>query len=278
MTIIKHAMYSFLMIIMLVVFLLGIITVESRTNRENNAQSSLKRATDNAIESILENQNYVVHSNEEFVATLTEMICDSLISQDGRVKCENCGHRGSKESFTTSVTENNTEFALEHEILKCPSCGNTDSSKISADLTTDDKNLKLTIEIVDADYFKGLLSLNIVEEYTNPTGRIGTCEYATTVIFDEAKIYDTYTIKYYDFNGVLIESYIVRAGDAFPEPSDNIKNQYKITKWGSTLGGGGAEFIVPDTVPLDTVTNNISQYPQYDSSNKCLNLYGNYQP
>lgn len=218
------------MILITVFLLLGIITIESRTNRENNAEITLKRATDNAITSILENQTYTVESNEELVATLTEMICDSLISYN-----------------------------------------NEDD-----DATTPDENLKLTIEIVEADYIKGLLSLNVVEEYTNPIGAIGTCEYATTVVFDEAKIYDTYTINYFDANGILIESYIVKAGDTFPEPDLSIKDQYHITEWGSVIGGGGAKFTVPDTVPLDSNKNNITTYAQYDAESNSINLYGNY--
>jgi len=214
---------------------MGVMTVESRTNRENNTQSALKRATDNAVTSILENQSYSVSSNEQFVATLIEMICDSLISHNG-----------------------------------------------AGDTTTPDKNLKLTVEIVEADYMRGLLSLNIVEEYTNPIGSIGTCEYATTVIFDEVKIYDTYTINYYDANGLMIESYIVKAGDTFPEPSSNIKNQYHITAWYTkvsyTAGGGGNQFIVPATVPIDSITDNITKYEQYDSFTRTVSLYGNYVP
>lgn len=272
-------MYSFVLIIIFAIFTMCVLTVESRTNRENNAQSALKKATNDAIESVLENQNYVVRSNEEFVATLTEMICDSLISHNDAAECHVCGYKGTKSEFETQTTKQETEFTMEYSTLKCPSCGNTDTDKMDIDLTTDDKNLKLTIEIIDADYIKGLLSLNIVEEYTNPIGAIGTCEYATTVVFDAAKIYDTYAIKYCDYSGVLIDSYIVRAGDAFPQPSDSVKRQYGITKWGSEVGGGGAEFIVPDTVPSDNAADGIgmSSYPQFNSVEGTLSLYGNYE-
>lgn len=274
---IKHVMYSFVLILMFIICLLGIMTIESRTNRENNVQKTLKRATDNAVESILENQNYSVHSNKEFVATLTEMICDSLVSNDDRTTCKACGYSGTIDEFHHTVVEHNQEFTFKNKwALRCPHCGNTDTSKIKYDTTTKDDNLKLTIEIVDADYIKGLLSLNIIEEYTNPTGAIGTCEYATTVIYDEAKIYDSYTINYYDVNGLLIESYVVRAGDNFPQPSDSVKNQYHITGWFTNVGGSGHQFVVPDKVPLDSSTNNITQFEQYNATTKSLNLYGNY--
>ena len=264
------------MICVFLVFTLGILTVESRTNRENNVYNSLKRATDDAIESVLEEQVYSVRSNEEFVAALSEMLCNSIISQNEIMKCS-CGYEGTRAFFTK--VEENAEFTLiQTDALKCPNCGTTDMNKISADLTTVDPNLKLVIEVVEADYRRGLLSLNIIQEYTNPMGEIGTCEYSTTVIFDEAKIHDTYVINYYDVTGVLIQSYVVRAGDPWPEPSAEIKSQYGITKWGSSVGGGGTIFTVPSNVPFDTEENNITQYVQYDAATGCVELYGNYQP
>lgn len=217
------------MIVMCVFFTLATITVESRTNRENNAYQTLKRATDSAVSSVLETQKYQIDNNEEFVAALTMMLCDSLISNDGT----------------------------------------------SSDSTTPDKNLKVTIEVVQADYHRGLLSLNIIEEYTNPIGSIGTCEYATTVVFDEAKIYDTYTIRYYDANGIMLASYVVKAGDKWPEPNTLLKEQYRINKWGSTLGGGGDTFTIPSTVPLDSEANNITHFPQYHADTNSVDLYGN---
>lgn len=261
---------------MFLIFTLGILTVESRTNRENNVYNSLKRATDDAIESVLEEQVYSVRSNEQFIAALTEMLCNSIISQNEIMKCQ-CGYEGTQRMFTTNA-EINSEFALFQDIVKCPGCGTTDIAKIDSDLTTVDQNLKLVIEVVEVDYRRGLLALNIIQEYTNPMGAIGTCEYSTTVIFDEAKIHDTYVINYYDVTGVLIQSYVVRAGDPWPEPSDAIKTQYGITAWGTNVGGGGEIFTIPDYVPSDTADNgkNITQYVQYDASTGCVNLYGNY--
>lgn len=274
------------MICMLIIFTLCTLTVESRTNRENNVYNSLKRATDDAIESVLEEKTYSIRSNEQFVAAVTEMLCNSLVSQNEIMKCS-CGYEGRPSA--NEGTEVNAEFAMQSKILRCPNCGTTqiadptssDPTKrkgISPDLTVKDEKLKLTIEVVEADFRRGLLSLNIVEEYTNPMGAIGTCEYATTVIFDEAKIHDTYAINYYDVTGILIESYIVRAGDVWPQPSVDIRNKYKITKWGSLLGGGGETFIVPSNVPADSEVNNITKYIQYDAATGSVNLYGNYQP
>lgn len=226
------------MTIILVFTIMSTLMIESRTNRENNVQRSLKKAADNAITSVIENQSYSINSNEQFVAAVAQMICDSLISNDG----------------TTS------------------------------DSTTPDENLKIVIEVVEADYVKGLISLNIIEEYTNPIGSIGTCEYATTVVFDEAKIHDTYTINYYNANGALISSYIVREGDTFPEPSDGIKSKYHITGWGSVIGGGGSAFTKPATVPesgtMDSSTSLFKQtYSAWWSDDiNGVKLYGNFVP
>lgn len=240
---------------MCVLFSLGIVTIETRTNRENNIQKSLKKSADDAVTSILENQSYSIENNEQFVATFTEMLCDSLV--------ENSDTSKDVVAPRTNVKDNI----------------NYDTATMdSNDHTTKDNNLKLTIEVVEADYAKGLLSLNIIEEYTNPIGRIGTCEYATTVVFDEAKIYDTYLLKYFDANGILIHSFVVRAGDPWPTLDSLTTMQYHITKWGTEIGGGGEEFKIPKKVPLDSATNNVTSLKQYDAATNSINLYGNYEP
>ena len=226
----KQVLYGALLGIILVFSTIGIITIESRTGRENDVQRTLKRATDAAIESVMENQSYTVNSNEQLVATLTEMICDSIISHDGAGK---------------SATE-------------------------------PDKNLKLVIEVVEADYVKGLICLNIIEEYTNPSGAIGTCEYATTVVFDEVQLYETFTINYYNANGILIASYIAKEGDEWPRPTDAIMAKYKITQWGSTQGGNGQPFHMPEKVPGVNDADALSTYPHFNAATGELNLYGNY--
>lgn len=283
----KHVMYSFLLICMFLIFTLGILTVESRTNRENNVYNTLKRATDDAIESVLEEQNFAVRSNEELVAAVTEMICNSIVAQDEMLSCS-CGYKSDDNAeFMKTKDDNNNEFSDYRYYYQCPSCGTTQIADpmsadanarqgITIDLTTADPNLKLVIEVVEADYKRGLLSLNVIQEYTNPMGAIGTCEYSTTVIFDEAKIYDTYVINYYDVSGILIESYVVRAGDVWPEPKAEVKAKYGITQWGTNVGGGGEIFNIPSNVPADTETNNITQYVQYDAATGSVNLYGNY--
>ena len=194
----KHVIYGLMMFALTAFFILAVITIESRTNRENNQQRALKKAVDNAIESVLENQTFSVYNDEQFVASISAMICDSLISKD----------------------------------------------RTKTDSTTPDTNLKLTLEIVDADYERGLICMNTILEYTNPFGSIGTCEYSTTVVFDEAKVHDEYRINYYDYNGILIETYMIRAGDVWPEPSDSLKNRYRIGGWYTNLGGSGNEFVI----------------------------------
>jgi hypothetical protein len=77
---------------------------------------------------------------------------------------------------------------------------------------------------------------------------------------------------------MLIQSYKVRAGDPWPQPSSDIKSKHKITKWGTTLGGGGDEFTVPSKVPSGTDINPIVNYAQYDATTGSVNLYGNYRP
>lgn len=229
-----------------------VIMIESRTNREANAQQSLKKATKTAVEKVLEEQAYTIDSNEQFVAAVAQVICDNLISNN-EIQSKGNG------KYVGTVANDNT---------------------------VPDKNLKITLEVVKADFAKGLLCINVVEEFTNPIGTIGTCEYATTVIFDEAQNYEQYTIEYYNANNVLIASYVVKEGDNWPFPSERLMNLYKVTSWGSQIGGSGVNFnslAIPEHdngtkyVPFDHMNNNMASFANfYEPSSKIMRIYGNY--
>lgn len=232
-----------------------VIMVESRTNREANVRQSLETATKTAVQKVLEEQAYTIDSNEQFVAAVAQVVCDDLIS-NSEVK-----YNGDNSNPRWTGTNTN-------------------------DNTVPDPNLKLTFEIVKADFAKGLLCLNVVEEFTNPIGTVGTCEYATTVIFDEAQNYDQYTIQYYNANNVLVASFIAKEGDDWPYPSQNLINLYRIGSWGSGIGATGVSLDslnIPTHkngkkyVPFAHMTNNMSSYvPFYDETSKTMKIYGNY--
>lgn len=242
----KQAIYGVILGIVLIFTVIGTVITESRTNRENNVQQSLKRATKAAVKAVLDEQSYTIDSNEQFVAAVAQQLCNNLISN-------------------SQVHYDKATGIYEASMSK------------GADNTVPDPNLKLTLEVVEADYAKGLLCFNVVEEYTNPIGTVGTCEYATTVIFDKAQEYMQYTIQYYNANNIMVGNYIVKEGDKWPVPSSAITDSYHITSWGAVLGGSGTRFVPPATVPYEYEENNMASYSAfYDEMTQTMRIYGNY--
>ena len=248
----KQAMYAIALGIVLIFSILASSMIESRTNRENNLTQAVRHASKSVVQSILEEQAYTVNSDEQLVAAFAQELCNNLISNS------EVSYNESTKKWTGSNTKDNT---------------------------VPDPNLKLTIEVIEADFVKGLLCVHVVQEYTNPIGTISTCEASTTIIFDEMQTHEQYTIQYYNANGVIVASYIVKEGDDWPEPSQTIKDAYKITKWGSSIGGGGTNFIslnIPvtngkKTVPYANMNNNMYSYSAfYDASTRTMKLYGDY--
>lgn len=250
----KQAMYAIALGIVLVFSILASTMIESRTNRENNLTQAVRHASKSVVQSVLEEQAYTVDSDEQLVAAFVQELCNNLISNSEMTYDESTG---------TWVGTN----------------GN--------DNTVPDPNLRLTIEVVEADFVKGLLCVHVVQEYTNPIGTISTCEASTTIIFDEAQTHEQYTIQYYNANGVIVASYIVKEGDDWPEPSQTIKDAYKITKWGSSIGGDGTDFStlnIPTKdglkyVPYANTSINMNSYINsgfYDPSTRTMKIYGNY--
>ena len=252
----KQATYAIALGIVLVFSILASSMIESRTNRENNLTQAVRHASKSVVQSVMEEQAYTVNSDEQLVAAFAQELCNNLIS-NSEVEAT-YDENGKVTGWTGSNSEDNT---------------------------VPDPNLKLTIEVVEADFVKGLLCVHVVQEYTNPIGTISTCEASTTIIFDEVQTHEQYTIQYYNANGVIVASYIVKEGDDWPEPSQQIKDAYKITKWGSTMGGGGTNFTslnIPTTdghktVPYANMNNNMNSYSAfYDVSTRTMKIYGNY--
>lgn len=84
----------------------------------------------------------------------------------------------------------------------------------------DPDSIKLTVEVAAADVDKGLISLNIVEEFTQLDGTAGHAEAQTTVIFDKEKDRLNHTVTILTPDKNVWKSFSVKDGDNMPEFTD----------------------------------------------------------
>ena len=155
-----------------------------------------------------------------FVSVMLYMIVMTYESKTTKETELHTGLQNAVDSALTEVLENqdyavnsNEEFAavvVQHICKNINTGDNTDS------------NLQLHIEIADIDYKLGLIALNVVEEYTNPNGEIGSVSYARTAILEQETQEPVYSIIYYakdrNDNWQVFKSYKASFGDDFPIP------------------------------------------------------------
>ncbi len=63
-------------------------------------------------------------------------------------------------------------------------------------LNSNDKNLKLQVDVAAADAQRGLLSLHVTEQFTYPDGRTGTVEDEATMILEQEESKSYYRLTY----------------------------------------------------------------------------------
>ena len=91
---------------------------------------------------------------------------------------------------------------------------------------------ELTVNILDADIEKGIMTVQVKEEYKHINGKTGAVTASKTVLLEEqqttedAEITDTVTINFYLPDNTLYKSYKVKKGTEISEPvapSENIE-------------------------------------------------------
>lgn len=107
---------------------------------------------------------------------------------------------------------------------------------------------EIEIKVAGIDYNKGLLSLEVIEHYTNPNGKSGMCKLTKTVLFEEG-IESVYFKIVYKVNDKIVSEFKVLNGDKCEIP--NAKDT-TITEW--YLNG---EKITNDEIKELVVTENI---------------------
>lgn len=119
-----------------------------------------------------------------------------------------------------------------------------------------DTNSDITIEVLNADKEKGLLSIKIIEEYTHPNGNRGKVECERTVILNKATIaaQETYTVKFFlkkddIVNGRPYKTCRVCEGDAISLPVQPTSTDGTFSGW-LDPNDYAADFSVPVTEDL----------------------------
>lgn len=145
-----------------------------------------------------------------------------------------------------------------------------------------DKNLKVVIEVIGADYEKGIMSFNVVEEFTNPDGSIGSTNYQTTAVLDREQQQKTYTVTYWlqgpnqgsagktgassdAYNdadvGFMYKQYIIHEEEDFiipKNPTSNLGRPGSFAGWSKTPNGTTAV-----TPSWNDVDNNVELDPKH---------------
>lgn len=117
---------------------------------------------------------------------------------------------------------------------------------------------KLSVDVVKADYDRGMLSIKITENYSHPNGKEGTVEAYKTVIYDQKTLEDTKmaTVSFYrtkedmENGGEVFKTSRIVPGDTVfppegPKHPDN-PSRMKFIRWmgadGNAFDAGGMEF------------------------------------
>jgi hypothetical protein len=102
-------------------------------------------------------------------------------------------------------------------------------SNIAGQIQSDSE---FTVNILDADIEKGIMTVQVKEEYKHINGKTGAVTASKTVLLEEqqttedAEITDTVTINFYLPDNTLYKSYKVKKGTEISEPvapSENIE-------------------------------------------------------
>lgn len=113
----------------------------------------------------------------------------------------------------------------------------SDTDEYIADLVSNiagqiQSDSELTVNILDADIEKGIMTVQVKEEYKHVNGKTGAVTASKTVLLEEqqttedAEITDTVTINFYLPDNTLYKSYKVKKGTEISEPvapSENIE-------------------------------------------------------
>lgn len=129
---------------------------------------------------------------------------------------------------------------------------------------SEDENLAITVDVMNVDLEKGLLSLRIKETFTYPNKKIGTITYNTTVVLEQNTTPEEKTIIFMA-NGRVYKQFGVLQGEKMPDPGVPQHETNDVKDWKKDFSGwaitekGDPKYTEEEIKNL-TVENSITYY------------------
>ena len=155
----KNVIYGIMLTVIGILIVLIVITINGRMTRQKESTDALGQAVETTVENTMEQDNYTINDNKEFVADFLQ----NLLLQ----------------------VENDSD---------------------------------VEVNIAGIDYKKGLLSVNVVEHFTHPSGKDAELSYSTTVVMEQSDADHYYTVNFYNVDGEVYKSYQLCTGSKVTEP------------------------------------------------------------
>lgn len=94
-------------------------------------------------------------------------------------------------------------------------------------LYTIENNSDIEVQIMSADYDKGLIGIRVIEHYKNPNQKKGTVHYDKIVLLDAIDYSKQFIVQYREKNNVVISEYTISIGQKMPVIK-NYSNKWKL--------------------------------------------------
>ena len=215
----KNIAQGIVLTIITILFCVVTATIGSSQIREAKIKQILATAVDNAVEDAVNNGAYSIETRNEFVAEVLEELVDSYYTESEVTA------KGEEESATKKV-ENAKD--------------------------------KLSVEIMEADADKGILSIRATVEYEKAGKRTGTVSYDRTCVLTDNVPLGYSTITYKNTDGRIIKKYTVQLREQFPTPTPPKKDGYAFSYW---MDKDENRYAIPETVTEEC--DGLELFPHY---------------
>ena len=167
-----------------------------------------------------------LHSREYRTVELSEAVDNALEAAMNNVAANRC-----------YTIHNNDEFVEDFRQLL---------------LTSIDSDSDIDIQVLKADYEKGILAVEVTESFKYINGRTGTISKKANVILDRQEYEVKYhTVRYYVGDNVY-KSYVIAEGESMIVPKAPQMEEYQFMGWqdasGNMLGDNGQVLFVENDV------------------------------
>lgn len=135
-------------------------------------------------------------------------------------------HKQEAEKALSQSIENTLSSLYEKKIYSVESSDELINDFTQALLNQIESSSELTVNVLSADYEKGLLSIEVIENFKYPNGKLGKVSAVKTVILDqeEKQTNDekdhSYTICFLLPDNEIYKSYVIKEGDKLIAPKN----------------------------------------------------------